>query len=103
MEDGRYEVVWPLGPKERPTLDFPQRLDDLSGKVIAELWDWMWEGDRVFPALEKELERRYPGVRFVPYTVFGDIHGGDEHAVVEALPDLLREHGVDAVVAGVGH
>ena len=101
--EGQYEVVWPLGRKERPNLELPQRLDDLKGKVVAELWDWMWDGDRVFPVLEEELERRYPGVRFVNYSVFGDIHGGDEHAVIERLPGLLREHNVDAVVAGVGH
>jgi hypothetical protein len=83
-------------------MSLPDRVADLDGKVIAELWDWMYEGDRVFSVVEEQLRQRYPAVRFVNYEVFGDIHGGDEHEIVRRIPVLLREHKVDAVIAGVG-
>jgi len=98
-------VVWPLGQvvEDARSEPMPDRLDDLDGKVIAELWDWMYDGDRAFPIIRAELLRRYPSVTFVDYSVFGDIHGANEHEVIEALPDLLRAHGCDAVIAGIGH
>jgi hypothetical protein len=97
-----YDVVWPLGRQENASTALPPRVDGLDGKVIAELWDWMYEGDRVFAILEELLKEQYPSVQFVNYEVFGDIHGGDEHEIVQKLPVLLREHQVDAVIAGVG-
>jgi hypothetical protein len=103
MTAGRYDVVWPLGRVKQSGAELPPRLDTLEGKVIAELWDWVYEGDRAFPILREELSRRFPGLTFVDYTHFGNIHGGDEHEVIERLPALLHEHGVDGVLAGVGH
>ena len=35
-------------------------------------------------------------------THFGNTHGSDEREVLEALPDKLRELGVDAVISGMG-
>ena len=102
-EEPRYDVVWPLGPKDRGLAALPPRLGDLRGKRIAEVWDWVYDGDRAFPLIREELKRRYPGLEVVDYTHFGNIHGGDERAVVEDLPRRLREHGCDAVIVGVGH
>ena len=98
-----YDVVWPLGRRALDDTQLPARLDGLEGKVIAELWDWMYEGDRAFPIIREELTRRFPSVRFVDYTHFGNIHGGEEAEVVARLPEVLREHGIDGVIAGVGH
>ena len=98
-----FAVVWPLGTRSFERRPLPPRLDTLDGKVIAEVWDWMYEGDRAFPILREELTKRFPTVRFVDYTHFGNIHGHDEAEAVERLPELLREHGADAVIAGVGH
>jgi hypothetical protein len=99
----RYEVVWPLSPKHGAGDALPERLDTLEGKVVAELWDYLYDGDRAYPLLREELNRRFPSTRFVEYPVFGNIHGPDELEVVERLPELLRDHGVDAVIVGVGH
>jgi hypothetical protein len=96
-----YEVVWPLGHKIPEMTALPARLPDLSGKVVAELWDWLYEGDRAFPIIRTELEARYPGISFVGYETFGNIMQGP--AVTRRLPELFREHGVDAVITGVGH
>jgi hypothetical protein len=99
----RYDVVWPLSPKHDSSETLPDRLPSLEGKVVAELWDYLYDGDRAYPLLREELTRRFPTARFVEYPVFGNIHGPDELEVVERLPALLREHGVDAVICGVGH
>jgi hypothetical protein len=103
MSEPRYDVVWPLSAKADAGNTLPERLDTLDGKVIAELWDYLYEGDRAYPLLREELTRRFPSARFVEYPVFGNIHGPDELEVVARLPELLREHGVDAVICGVGH
>ena len=68
----QYEVVWPLGARVVEGGSLPPRLDGLDGKVIAELWDWMFEGDRAFPIIREELRRRFPDVQFVDYTHFGN-------------------------------
>ena len=98
-----YDAVWPLAPKHGAGRCFPSASTRLEGKVVAELWDYLYEGDRAYPLLREELTRRFPSARFVEYPVFGNIHGPDELEVVERLPELLREHGVDAVICGVGH
>ena len=98
----RYEVMWPLGPAEfqppRPT----RRISDLRGQTVGFLWNGLFKGDRMFAILKDYLSERFPGVRFVDWDAFGNIHGPDEDEIVAALPERLREHEVDAVVAAVG-
>jgi hypothetical protein len=103
MNEGHEAVVWPLGRRSGELTALPARIDGLNGKVVAELWDFLYRGDEVFPVLREELTRRYPDVRFVEYETFGNMHGDDEQEALERLPQLLREHNVDAVIAGVGH
>lgn len=97
-----YEVVWPLGKMAaaRPTLNPP--VSDLSGKTVCELWDKLFKGDEMFLLIREKLRERYPGIKFIDYTVFGNTHGPKEAEVVVALPDLLRKHGCDVVISGVG-
>lgn len=97
-----YEVVWPRGRRAVETARFAQRLDTIEGKTVGELWDWFFRGDKIFPVIEKELAKRYPGVKFVGYEVFGSTHGGEEQKVLAALPDKLRQNNCDAVISGVG-
>jgi hypothetical protein len=94
-------VLWPRGRKTVDVRSLAKRLDRLDGKVIGELWDDLFRGDEIFPMLREALARRYPGVTFVDYRVFGSTHGGEEHRTMAALPDKLREHGVDAVISGM--
>ncbi len=79
-----------------------KRLDTLEGKVVCELWDWIFKGDAIFEAFEKELARRYPGIKFVSWKEFGEIHGANEKAVLDALPEKLEQFNCDAVICGVG-
>jgi hypothetical protein len=94
-------VLWPRGRKTVDVRPLAKRLDTLDGITIGELWDDLFRGDEIFPLLREELGRRFPGVRFVDYRVFGSTHGGEEHRTMAELPDKLREHGVDAVISGM--
>lgn len=102
MAEPKYEVVWPLGRTVFETLPLARRDDDLSGKTVCELWEWLFRGEEIFPLLREELAKRYPGIKFVEYSVFGDTHGSRERELMTVLPDLLRRHGCDAVISGVG-
>jgi hypothetical protein len=99
----RFSVVSPIGPKPVEDVSLAPRPDSLDGKVVAEVWDYMFDGDSAFPVLREELGRRFPGTRVIDYSHFGNIHGPDENKVVATLPDELRLAGVDAVVLGIGN
>ena len=98
----RYEVVWPKSPRGIQPLRAADRLNTLAGKRVGFVWDYLFRGEEIFPALERALTDRYPGLTVVGYDTFGNIHGPHEHALVEALPGSLDEHGIDAVVVGNG-
>ena len=97
-----YEVVWPRGRRVVEHALYARRLDTLEGKTIGEVWDWIYMGDKIFPWIEKELAKRYPGIRFIGYEAFGSTHGADEANVLAALPDKLKQNKCDAVISGVG-
>ena len=101
--DGRetYRVVWPRGAKAVQASDVAPRLSTLDDKTIGQLWDDLFRGDEIFPMLEEEIARRFPGVRFVRYDTFGSTHGRDEQRVLAELPDKLRGLKVDAVISGM--
>lgn len=101
-EKGIYEVVWPCGNKAAEAGRLAKRLDTLEGKTVGNLWDGVFRGDQIFPVIEKELAKRYPGIKFVSYEVFGSTHGGEEGKVVASIPDKLRLNGCDAVISGIG-
>ncbi|HVA37279.1 MAG TPA: hypothetical protein VNJ51_06675 [Candidatus Dormibacteraeota bacterium] len=97
-----YAVFWPRGERALKPHELAPRFDNLSGKTVAFVWDYLFRGDEIFSMLERGLQSRFPDMRFVGYEAFGSTHGADEHAVVAGLPDKLRALGVDAVVSGIG-
>ncbi|MCL2670010.1 MAG: hypothetical protein FWE89_04930 [Syntrophaceae bacterium] len=97
-----YEVLWPQGRRVKTEVRLAKRLDTLEGKVVCELWDWIFKGDQMFAVWEQELAKRYSGIRFVSWKEFGEIHGSNEKEVLASLPEKLKEHGCDAVICGVG-
>jgi hypothetical protein len=99
--DGYYEACWPRSPRQQLTRKLAPRLDTLAGKTVAQLWDELFKGDIVFELLEEGLKTRFPGIRFVSWREFGSTHGGNEKAALAALPQRLKELGVDAVVSGM--
>jgi hypothetical protein len=97
-----HEVFWPRGTKTVSYQPVSPRLPSLEGKTVAFLWDYLFRGDEIFPMIERGLSERYPGIRFVGYETFGSTHGEDEHAILAALPDKLRNLKVDAIISGMG-
>lgn len=97
-----YKVVWPLGKAVYEPLPLAERSDDLSGKTVCELWDWLFKGDDIFKKLRELLAKRYLGIKFVDYSVFGNTHSRKEKELMGALPGLLRQYGCDAVISAVG-
>ena len=98
-----YEVVWPLGQLAYDEVATPDRFSDLNNKTVCELWDWLFKGEEIFPMLRDLLSKRYPGIKFVEYNAFGNTHGGKQTEVFANLPRLLREHGCEIVISGIGN
>lgn len=102
MTEPVYEVLWPLGKIGYEIKPLAHRISDLRDKTIGELWNHMFRGDEIFSTIREVLQERYPGVKFVDHTFFGNTHGQNELEVVAALPEKLREQGCDAVISAVG-
>ena len=103
MRESAYEVVWPLGKLVYEVVTSAPRISDFRGKTICALWDWLFKGEDIFPMIKELLQKRYPGIKFVDYTAFGNTHGGKQAEVVAALPDRLSEQGCDAIISGIGN
>jgi hypothetical protein len=99
--ENKFGVVWPCGKSTVSGTRLARRLDTLEGKVVAELWDWIFKGDIMFAAFEAELAKRYAGIRFISWREFGEIHGAHEKQALASLPGKFKELGVDAVICGV--
>ena len=97
-----YEVVWPLGRSAFDTRAPQERIADLSGKTVGELWDYLFRGEDIFPLVRERLKARFPGIKFVTYDVFGNVHGPRQRELVADVPRLLQEHGCDAVISAIG-
>lgn len=97
-----YHVLSPEGPLGVTPLPAAPRPGTLTGKKIAFVWDYAFRGDEMFPVIEDGLRETFGAVDFVGPDAFGTIFGGDEEAVLDALPEKLKDLGVDAVVCGVG-
>lgn len=96
------DVVWPSSPRGLGTKRLATRLDDLAGKRVAFLWDHLFRGDEVFPALAGHLYERFPEIEIVDHVEFGNTHGGDEKEMIAGLPDELSRRHIDAVVSAMG-
>ena len=97
-----FDVVWPKSPLGVQSRQPAPRLATLDGASIGFVWDYMFRGEEIFPILEAELKQRFDGVEVIGYDAFGNIHGGDQAARVKALPHVLAQYRVDAVVCGNG-
>ena len=95
-----YEVVSPLGrraPQRKARASRPKTLDGLT---IGELSNHKFDSEFTFEVIEKALLERYPNIKFVPHTAFGDTYGARESEVISALPKKLEELEVDLVISG---
>ena len=98
-----YEVVWPRGKRSVQGIPLARRPNTLAGKTVAELWNGGFRGDEVFPILEEELKKRFPGITFVHWQEFGRMSGGfAEDKILAELPAKLKAKGCDVAIAGMG-
>ena len=97
-----YQVVWPSGRLASEPVAPSRPVSELHGKTVCELWNGLFKGDEMFPLIREKLTARYPNMRFVDYSKFGNIHGQNENEVIANLPARLRENQCDLVVSGVG-
>lgn len=99
-----YDVVWPLGPREAGEVAEHDRPAQLAGTRVAYLWDELFRGPEMFEVITEVARERHGDVAFVGWEEFGNFHASaaEERRVLEALPELLRSHRVDLVVAAVG-
>lgn len=102
MDKNVYDVVWPRGPQFKDGARLARRLETLEGKTVAQLWDWIFKGDKMFDVWERELKKRYPGINFISWREFGEIHGHNEKAALDELEEKFKKFGVDAALVGVG-
>jgi len=102
LPEATYDVVWPLGKSVYEPRPPSARVTDLRNKVVGETWDYLFRGEEIFPILREELAARFPGIRFVTYDVFGNLHGPQQRELIARVPELLRQHRVDAVISGIG-
>lgn len=97
-----YEVVWPLGKSAYATRAPNDRITDLNNSTVAELWDYLFRGEDIFPMVRARLTAQFPGIKFVRYDVFGNVHGPQQRELLADVPKLLREHGCNAVISAIG-
>jgi hypothetical protein len=102
LRTGQNDVVWPLGRVRGTTFATVPRLIDLTGKRVALLSDGVFQADVILPLIGQALARRFPGLTYVDPSVFGNYHRADEEGVLAKVPQLLKEHGCDLAISGVG-
>lgn len=102
MQEIGYEVVWPLGKTVIDTVTPASRIENLENITICELSDYGFRAEEIFPLIKASLSKRYPGIKFIEYTNFGNIHGPQETEIIAGLAEGLHQYGCDAVISGVG-
>lgn len=55
-QDGHYEVYWPRTARQVRRKSLAPRLSTLDGKLVAQLWDFLFRGDEVLALLEEGIK-----------------------------------------------
>ena len=98
----QYSVLWPLARRSINTQRAAAGLPDLSGKTVCELWDYIFRGDAMYAQIRARLTELYPGIKFVGFKEFGNIHGPKQRDIIAGLADKLHALDCDAVISGIG-
>ena len=111
MSDLKVEVASPVGETTVKPVPIAPRLDTLNGKTICELSSRMYNVEISFPIIREMLKARYPGLKVIPYTEMEqELPGGtmmtysgslaEQEKKINAVIDLVRKKGGDAVIVG---
>jgi hypothetical protein len=102
QSESQFSVLWPLAKRSIKTQGAAAGLPDLSGKTVCELWDYIFRGDVMYALIRARLTVLYPGIKFVSYKEFGNIHGPKQRDIIAGLAAKLRAFKCDAVISGIG-
>jgi hypothetical protein len=97
-----YAVLSPLSRKNAGTTAAAPRLADLNDKTVCEIWDGIFRGETIYPLVREHIRGKFPRVRFVDPSAFGNFYGARDREILSALPEKLKAHGVDAAIVGIG-
>ena len=95
-----YRVVSPLGRSTHHELPLAPPLRDFKGKTIGFVWNIFTNGDVLSDRFADLLAERFEVMRFVRLPSSRDGKWGEYPS--DDFPDVVRESGVDAVIALVG-
>lgn len=102
LQEPGYRVVWPLGKAAYQPVVLKPRPSSLRGLTVCELSDYGFRAEEIFPIVRESLLKRYPGLKFIEYSSFGNTHGQHEVEIIAGLAEKLKEYGCDNVISGVG-
>jgi hypothetical protein len=95
-----YEVVYPLGRRADKRKARAARPRALDGLRIGELSNHKFDSEFTFEVIERALLKRYPTIKFVSHTQFGDTYGPRESEVIGTLAENLERFECDLVISG---
>jgi hypothetical protein len=95
-------VVWPSGKAVYQPVVIKPRPSGLTGLTVCELSDYGFRAEEIFPIVRESFLKRYPGLKFIEYSSFGNTHGQHEVEIIDGLPEKLKKYGCDIVISGVG-
>lgn len=103
----KLEVLAPIGEQAVKKKKLSPRLNTLENKTVCEVWNSGFLGEKSFPIIREMLEKRFPGVKIIPYDQFPrtpiDAFGPDKKKeTLEAVRVALLEKGCDALITGNG-
>jgi hypothetical protein len=73
-EEEKYEVVSLAGERYVGIITMAPRLDTMEGKTTCELWNESFKASITFPVIREFLEKKYPGIKVIPYTEMPRYH-----------------------------
>jgi hypothetical protein len=101
-----YRVISPEGRPLAATGSASRPLDSLEGKTIGEVYNNHFKGELMFQTYRRLFEKKYPGIRIIPYDQFPIVYvGGDAASQKKTAKDiaaLAKEKGCDAIITGNG-
>jgi hypothetical protein len=81
-------------------------LENLEGKTIGEVYNNHFKGELMFRTYRRLLEKKYPGIKIIPYDQFPIVYvGGDaasQKRVAKEIAAIAKEKGCHAIITGNG-
>ena len=106
MAEKEIGVISPVGLEGRERKNISQPIDTLHGKTVCEVFNNHFKGKQMFEIYRQLLDKRFTGVKVIPYTQFPIIYvGGDaasQRTAAEKIATLAKEKGCDALISGNG-